>query len=77
MGDAARAAPGEPATLPLTIKAKRLTCWGHKDTFFPPANLDMDPIQFGVGYDHGCALNADHSVSAGARRHQQQAARRA
>jgi hypothetical protein len=53
---------GEPATLPLSIKAKKLTCWGHKDTFFPPANLDMDPIQFGVGYDHGCALNADHSV---------------
>jgi hypothetical protein len=53
---------GEPETLPLSIKAKKLTCWGHKDTFFPPANLDMDPIQFGVGYDHGCALNADHSV---------------
>jgi hypothetical protein len=53
---------GEPETLPLSIKAKKLTCWGHKDTFFPPANLDMDPIQYGVGYDHGCALNADHSV---------------
>jgi len=48
--------------LPLSIKPKKLTCWGHKDTFFPPANLDMDPIQYGVGYDHGCALNADHSV---------------
>jgi hypothetical protein len=54
--------PGQPPTLPLSIKAKKLTCWGHKDTFFPPANLDMDPIQYGVGYDHGCALNADHSV---------------
>ena len=51
-----------PDVLPLSIKAKKLTCWGHKDTFFPPANLDMDPIQYGVGYDHGCALNADHSV---------------
>jgi hypothetical protein len=48
--------------LGVSVTGKRLTCWGHKDTFFPPANLDMDPIQYGVGYDHGCALNADHSV---------------
>jgi hypothetical protein len=56
-----------PAPLPagaeaLMIRAKRLACWGHKNTFFPPANLDMNPIQFAIGYDHGCALNADHSV---------------
>jgi hypothetical protein len=59
---AGTAALGDPDLLPLSIKAKKLTCWGHKDTFFPPANLDMDPIQYGIGYDHGCALNADHSV---------------
>jgi len=59
---AGTAALADPDVLPLSIKAKKLTCWGHKDTFFPPANLDMDPIQYGVGYDHGCALNADHSV---------------
>src|SRR6185295_6148687 len=29
-------APGD--TLPLMIRAKRLACWGHKNTFFPPAN---------------------------------------
>jgi hypothetical protein len=22
----------------------------------------MEPIQFGLGYDHGCVLNADHTV---------------
>jgi hypothetical protein len=55
-------APGEPPFLALNVTAKKLTCWGHKDTFFPPAGLDMDPIQYGIGYDHGCALNRDHSV---------------
>jgi hypothetical protein len=50
-------------TLGLMIKAKRLTCWGHKNTFFPPAAMDMDPIQFAIGYDHGCVLNADHTVA--------------
>jgi hypothetical protein len=54
------ALPG--GVLPLSIVAKKLTCWGHKNTFFPPANLEMNPIQYGIGYDHGCALNADHSV---------------
>jgi hypothetical protein len=48
---------------PLLIRAKRLACWGHKNTFFPPANLEMDPIQIGIGYDHGCVLNTDHSVT--------------
>jgi len=48
---------------PLMVHAKRLACWGHKNTFFPPANLDMDPIQIGIGYDHGCVLNTDHSVT--------------
>jgi hypothetical protein len=58
----ARAAALPAGTLPLSVTARRLTCWGHKDTFFPPANLDMDPVQVGIGYDHGCVLNADHSV---------------
>jgi hypothetical protein len=51
-----------PGTSAVTINARKLTCWGHKDTFFPPGNLDMDPIQVGIGYDHGCVLNRDHSV---------------
>jgi hypothetical protein len=59
---ATAALAGEPETLPISLMAKKLTCWGHKNTFFPPANLEMDPIQYGIGYDHGCALNADHSV---------------
>jgi hypothetical protein len=45
------------------IQAKRLACWSHKRSFFPPMDLDMDPIWFGIGYDHGCALNKDHSVT--------------
>jgi hypothetical protein len=61
------AAPPSPPALPdgtvaLTINAKRLTCWGHKNTFFPPAAMDMDPLTFGIGYDHGCVLNTDHTV---------------
>ena len=55
--------PQAADTEALMIKAKRLTCWGHKNTFFPPANLDMDPLQFGLGYDHGCVLNTNHSVT--------------
>jgi hypothetical protein len=63
-GQGAAPAPVDlPAgAIPLTINAKRLTCWGHKNTFFPPAAMDMDPITFGVGYDHGCVLNSDHTV---------------
>jgi hypothetical protein len=53
---------GEPETLPAIVRGRKLTCWGHNPSFFPPANLEMDPIQYGVGYDHGCVLNADHSV---------------
>jgi hypothetical protein len=56
------ALPGEPETLPAIVRGRKLTCWGHNPSFFPPANLEMDPIQYGVGYDHGCVLNADHSV---------------
>jgi hypothetical protein len=41
--------------------AKRLSCWSHKATFYPPAT-GVDPIHFGIGYDHGCAINKDHSV---------------
>ena len=53
----------DPDTLAVSVTGKRLTCWGHKNTFFPPANMDMDPIQYGIGYDHGCVLNRDHSVA--------------
>jgi hypothetical protein len=56
------AAMAPPGTAAVTINARRLTCWGHKDTMFPPGNLEMDPIQVGIGYDHGCVLNRDHSV---------------
>jgi len=47
--------PGEP----------RLRCWGHNPSFFPPAEVSMrvDPLQIGIGYDHGCVLNKDHSVT--------------
>jgi hypothetical protein len=62
-GTAAAPEPLPEGTQALMVRAKRLACWGHKNTFFPPANLDMDPVQFGVGYDHGCALNADHTVT--------------
>lgn len=65
-GDSTVPAPaaGTPdAPLPRMIQAKRLACWSHKTSFFPPATLDMDPIWFGIGYDHGCALNKDHSVT--------------
>ena len=56
--------PAEPGSAqPLMIRAKRLACWGHKNTFFPPANLEMDPIFFAIGYDHGCVLNSDSSVA--------------
>jgi hypothetical protein len=41
--------------------AKRLSCWSHKATFYPPAT-GLDPIHFGIGYDHGCAINKDQSV---------------
>lgn len=42
---------------------KRLSCWSHKQTFYPPnGGSDLDPIQFGMGYDHACALNKDNSV---------------
>jgi hypothetical protein len=42
----------------------RLRCWGHNPSFFPPAAVttSVDPIHFGVGYDHGCVLNRDQSV---------------
>ena len=56
-------APGDPPFVFATVTGRRLTCWGHNPSFFPPANLDMDPIQYGIGYDHGCSLNRDHSVT--------------
>jgi hypothetical protein len=48
------------ALLPPT-SAKRLSCWSHKATFYPPAT-GVDPVHFGIGYDHGCAINKDQSV---------------
>ena len=43
----------------------RVTCWSDKRTIFPPADVakSVDPIQIGIGYQHGCALNVDHSVT--------------
>jgi hypothetical protein len=43
----------------------RIRCWSDKRTIFPPAAVAraVDPIQIGIGYQHGCALNVDHSVT--------------
>jgi hypothetical protein len=41
----------------------RFKCWGYNPAPFPPADLDVDPIQFGLGHVHGCSLNRDHSVT--------------
>jgi hypothetical protein len=42
----------------------RLRCWSDKAPFFPPADIlkAIDPVQVGVGYNHDCVLNTDHSV---------------
>jgi hypothetical protein len=44
---------------------ERIRCWSDKRTIFPPTDVSraVDPIQIGIGYQHGCALNADHSVT--------------
>jgi hypothetical protein len=44
---------------------ERIRCWSDKRTIFPPADVSrmVDPIQIGIGYQHGCALNTDHSVT--------------
>jgi hypothetical protein len=44
-------------------KGDRLRCWGYNFTFAPPQGMPMDPLQFGMGYDHGCVLNRDRSVA--------------
>jgi hypothetical protein len=41
----------------------RFKCWGYSPAPFPPANLEVDPIQFGLGHIHGCALDRDRSVT--------------
>ena len=42
---------------------KKLSCWSHKQTFYPPnGGNDLDPIHFGIGYDHACAVNRDNTV---------------
>jgi hypothetical protein len=42
----------------------RLRCWSDKAPFFPPMDIvrAIDPLQIGVGYNHDCVLNTDHSV---------------
>ena len=42
----------------------RLRCWSDKAPFFPPQDVlrAIDPVQVGIGYNHDCVLNADHSV---------------
>jgi hypothetical protein len=44
---------------------ERISCWSDKRTIFPPAAVSkaVDPLQIGIGYQHGCALNTDHSVT--------------
>jgi hypothetical protein len=43
--------------------AKKMSCWSHKQTFYPPnGGNDLDPIHFGIGYDHACAVNKDNTV---------------
>jgi hypothetical protein len=42
--------------------AKVLSCWSHKPSFYPPATGIVEPIHFGIGYDHGCAINKDNTV---------------
>src|SRR4051812_25580648 len=36
--------------------ADRIRCWSDKRTIFPPAAVAkaVDPIQIGIGYQHGC-----------------------
>jgi hypothetical protein len=42
----------------------RLRCWSDKAAFFPSAEnaKAVDPLQIGIGYNHDCILNVDHSV---------------
>jgi hypothetical protein len=44
---------------------ERIRCWSDKRTIFPPADVSraVDPVLIGIGYQHGCALNVDHSVT--------------
>jgi hypothetical protein len=42
----------------------RLKCWSDKGAFFPSAEnaKAVDPLLIGIGYNHDCILNVDHSV---------------
>jgi hypothetical protein len=42
----------------------RLRCWSDKGGFFPSAEnaRAVDPLFIGIGYNHDCILNTDHSV---------------
>jgi hypothetical protein len=44
---------------------ERIRCWSDKRTIFPPTTVSkmVDPLLIGIGYQHGCALNVDHSVT--------------
>lgn len=44
---------------------ERIRCWSDKRTIFPPTDVSraVDPVQIGIGYQHGCALNVDQSVT--------------
>jgi hypothetical protein len=43
----------------------RIRCWSDKRTIFPPDAVAkaVDPIQIGIGYQHGCVLNADNGIT--------------
>jgi hypothetical protein len=43
----------------------RIRCWSDKRTIFPPDAVSraVDPLQIAIGYQHGCALNTDHSLT--------------
>jgi hypothetical protein len=51
--------------VPREAGGARVRCWSDKRTIFPPAAVaaSVDPIQIGIGYQHGCVLNADQSVT--------------
>jgi hypothetical protein len=44
---------------------ERIRCWSDKRTIFPPVAVSkmVDPLQISIGYQHGCALNVDNTVT--------------
>jgi hypothetical protein len=53
------------ALMPKEAGGPRIRCWSDKQTIIPPGGFatSVDPIQIVIGYQHGCALNADGSVA--------------